>query len=183
MEHLEIRVDEDIVLRLHQEKIAPILFELVEENRTYFRQWLPWLDFNTKESDSRNFIQECLENYKKGTGINLGIYYHDKLVGSIGFNVINMLNKSAEIGYMLSQNSNGKGIMTRSCKALISYGFNELNLNRIVIKAATENIGSRAIPERLEFRQEGVLHQAELLYDHFVDVVVYGMLKENWKNK
>jgi ribosomal-protein-serine acetyltransferase len=180
MESSEIRVDKDIVLRLHQKKIAPTLFSLVEENRSHFRKWLPWLDFNTKIDDTLKFISECVSNYKKGVSLNLGIYYKDKLIGSVGFNTISSTNKSAEIGYMLGEEFIGKGIMTKSCKALVDYGFRELNLNRIVIKAAENNTKSRAIAERLNFNQEGILQQAEYLYDHYVDIVVYAMLKENW---
>ncbi|MBL4593329.1 MAG: GNAT family N-acetyltransferase [Flavobacteriales bacterium] len=181
MEGFEIRVDDDIVLRLHQEKVASLLFELVEKNRTHFREWLPWLDVNTKIEDTKKFIAGVEDNYKKGLSLNLGIYYQDKIIGALGFNVIENTNKKAEIGYVLDKDSYGNGIMTKSCKALINYGFNELDLNRIEIKAAVENTKSRAIPERLGFKQEGILQQGEFLYDHFVDVAVYGMLKENWK--
>jgi len=183
MKHFQIRVDDEIILRLHHKEMAPLLFELVEENRNHFRGWLPWLDINTKIDDTRKFIAECDENYKKGVSLNLGIYYQDKLAGALGFNVIDIANRKAEIGYMLGAIYNGNGIMSKSCKALISYGFNELNLNRIDIKAAPKNIKSRAIAERLGFKQEGILEQAEFLYDHFVDTVVYGMTKENWKKK
>jgi ribosomal-protein-serine acetyltransferase len=183
MESFEIRVDEDITLRLHQEKTAPLLFSLIEENRTHFREWLPWLDFNTKIEDTQKFISECESDYKKNIGLNLGIYFRDRLVGSVGFNVISSLNKSAEVGYMLGKDYNGLGIMTKSCNALVDYGFNELNLNRIVIKAGEQNYKSRAIPEKLDFNQEGILQQAEFLYDHYVNMVVYAMLKENWEKK
>jgi len=180
MGQVDIRVDEDIVLRLHQEKMAPLLFEFVDTNRIHLREWLPWLDHNTKVEDSEKFISECQENYKKKTSLNLGIYYHDTLVGSIGFNILDKVNRKAEIGYMLGEKWTGKGIMRKSCKTLVNYGFNDLNLNRIVIKAATGNKKSRSIPEKMNFHKEGVLQQAEFLYDRYVDVVVYGMLKENW---
>ncbi len=183
MEPFEIRVNEDIVLRLHQEKIAPTLFSLVEENRAYLREWLPWLDFNTKIEDTHKFISECESNYKKGFSLNLGIFFNGKLVGSVGFNTISSINKSAEIGYMLGANYNGLGIMTKSCKALIDYGFNQLKLNRIAIKVGEQNYKSRAIAERLNFNQEGILQQAEYLYDHYVNLVVYAMLRENWEKK
>jgi ribosomal-protein-serine acetyltransferase len=41
---------------------------------------------------------------------------------------------------------------------------------------------SRAIPERLSFRIEGIMRQNEWLYDHFVDHVVYGMIRSDYVN-
>jgi ribosomal-protein-serine acetyltransferase len=71
--------------------------------------------------------------------------------------------------------------MTKGCQALISYAFNDLELNRIEIRCATGNRKSCAIPERLGFVKEGVVRQAEWLYDHFVDHIIYGMLASEWK--
>lgn len=180
---LKIHVDEDIVLRLRKAEDAQELFDFTDKNRVHLREWLPWLDSNTKIEDTQNFIAECERNYIKGTGLNLVIYFNDKMVGSIGFNTISSLNKSAEIGYMLGKDFLGMGIMTKSCNALVDYGFNELNLNRIVIKVGENNLKSRAIPEKLDFEKEGILKQSEYLYDHYIDIVVYAMLKENWNKK
>ncbi len=71
--------------------------------------------------------------------------------------------------------------MTKACSALSSYAFDELELNRVEIRCATENKRSRAIPEKLRFTQEGIVRKAEWLYDHYVDLVVYGMLAEQWR--
>ena len=71
--------------------------------------------------------------------------------------------------------------MTRSCKALVNFVFDEIGLNRVEIRAAVHNWKSRAIPERLGFTQEGIIRDAEWLYDHYVDHVVYGMLKREWR--
>lgn len=72
--------------------------------------------------------------------------------------------------------------MTKSCRALINHAFSELNLNRVDIRCAVENSKSRAIPERLGLRQEGVIRQAEWLYDKYVDHVVYGVLTDEWQS-
>ena len=70
--------------------------------------------------------------------------------------------------------------MTRVASALTAYAFNHLKLNKVEIRAAEENKKSRGIPERLGFVKEGRIRQAEWLYDHYVDHVVYGILAEEW---
>ena len=57
-----------------------------------------------------------------------------------------------------------------------------MGLNRIEIRCATQNVRSRAIPERLGFKEEGLIRDAEWLYDHYVDHIVYGMLESDWVN-
>jgi ribosomal-protein-serine acetyltransferase len=44
-----------------------------------------------------------------------------------------------------------QGIVTKSCRALLDYAFDELGLNRVEVRGATGNRKSRAIPERLGF--------------------------------
>jgi len=71
--------------------------------------------------------------------------------------------------------------MTKACIAMIHHIFNDLHLNRVEIRCAVLNSKSRAIPERLGFSQEGTIREAEWLYDHFVDHIVYSLLAREWK--
>ena len=50
----------------------------------------------------------------------------------------------------------------------------------IILHCASGNLKSRSVAERLGFVQEGILREAEWLYDHYVDLVVYSMLKRTW---
>ena len=70
--------------------------------------------------------------------------------------------------------------MTKACRALIRYAFEQLQLNRVEIRVAVGNYKSRAIPERLGLVKEGMIREAEWLYDHFVDHIVYGVLAKEW---
>ena len=75
----------------------------------------------------------------------------------------------------------GKGIITRACRFVIDYAFKEYGLNRVEIAVFSENKRSRAIPERLGFTEEGTLRQLLWHHDHFVDLVIYSMLAEEWQ--
>ena len=63
-------------------------------------------------------------------------------------------------------------------RALINFGFSELNLNRIQIKCAPENVKSNNIPKRLGFSFEGVERDSEFVKDGvFRDANVWSLLK------
>jgi ribosomal-protein-serine acetyltransferase len=49
-----------------------------------------------------------------------------------------------------------------------------------VIEAGIDNLPSRAIPERLGFREEGVSVEREWLYDHWIDIVQYAITAREW---
>jgi ribosomal-protein-serine acetyltransferase len=173
-------LDPDLSLRMVREADAPELFRLVDANRTYLREWLPWLDENTSADQSLLFIRSALQQHAENDGFTCAIILAERIVGVIGYQPINHANRSVELGYWLSQEVLGRGIMTRCCRVLIDHAFTTLGLNRITIRVATGNQASRAIPERLGFVPEGVLREAEWLYDHFVDHAVYGLLKRDW---
>ena len=63
---------------------------------------------------------------------------------------------------------------------LIALGFTEIGLHRLEIKAATTNLRSQAIPEKLSFKKEGVLREAELVNDKFLDLYLYSLLSHEW---
>ncbi|HEX8372400.1 MAG TPA: GNAT family protein [Chthoniobacterales bacterium] len=104
-------------------------------------------------------------------------YWHQEaLCGVIGYNRIDWESRIAFPGYWLAKGSEGKGIMTQCCRALVDHASTEYRLNRIEIMVATENLKSQAIPDRLGFTREGVLRDAEWLYDHYVDHTVNALV-------
>ncbi|MGK7379698.1 GNAT family N-acetyltransferase [Planococcus sp. 1R117A] len=177
------KIDEDLALKLPEMKDAERIFELTDSSRKYLKEWLPWLDFTTKLEDTQDFIKTGRRNYAEGKTLNAAILFKGEIVGMGGFNTINQANKTAYIGYWLAPEYQGHGIMTRVAKAFTEYALNELKLNKVEIRAAVGNQKSRSIPERLGYIQEGTIRQAEWLYDHYVDHVVYGMLAEEWTRK
>ncbi|GGA70055.1 GNAT family N-acetyltransferase [Ornithinibacillus halotolerans] len=176
-------IDEEITLKLLNESDAEEMFQLIDNCREYLREWLGWIDGTKNVYDSKQFIKGCIRLYEERQGLTLGIFFHGKLAGVIGFNSFDWTNRIGVIGYWLGNQFQGEGIMTRAVIAVIDYGFQQLGLNRIEIRAAYENYKSRAIPERLGFMQEGQIRQGEWLYDHFVDLIQYGLLASEWDSE
>jgi len=175
-----LRVSDSIELRQLAEHDVDELTLLIDENRNHLREWLPWLDHSTSVMDSARFIGRSLEQANDNNGLTLGILYDGKLAGIIGQHYIDTLNRRTELGYWLDAGHQGRGIVTRAVARLTDYAFREQDCNRVILQCATENKKSRAVAERLGFVKEGTLREAEWLYDHYVDLVVYSMLKRTW---
>lgn len=175
-----LRIENNLELELLSQDHAGELFDLTDSNRAFLRQWLPWLDSNKYLQNTVDFITYSEKQYAENSSLQLAIRYRSKVTGMIGFHKVDWLNHSTSIGYWLGEAYQGRGIITRSCRCLIDYAFGNLGLNRIEIRCAPGNTRSRAIPERLGFREEGTIRQAEWLYDRYVDHIIYGMLRADW---
>ncbi|MFC4321177.1 GNAT family N-acetyltransferase [Litchfieldia salsa] len=174
------KIDQELSLKLIELKDAERVFQLTEESRAYLKNWLPWLDSTTSVEDTKGFIQMVLKQYAENKGVTTVISFQGEIVGVASYNSIDWTNKIAYIGYWLGEAYQGKGIITRVSKALTDYALRELDLNKVEIRAAVGNDKSWGVPTRLGFQEEGVIRQAEWLYDHYVDHVVYGMLASEW---
>jgi ribosomal-protein-serine acetyltransferase len=177
------KLTEDTELRLLEKRHAKELTDLTDRNREYLRAWLPWVDANQTVEDRKNFIRDALKQFAHNKGLVAGIWHEGGLAGVIGYHALDWENRTVEVGYWLDEEHQGKGLVTAACRALVDHAFGELGLNRVVISCATENKKSCAIPERLGFRREGVQRQAEWLYDHFVDHVVYAIVASEWQRQ
>ncbi|PSR26317.1 MAG: RimJ/RimL family protein N-acetyltransferase [Sulfobacillus benefaciens] len=174
-------VTQDIFLRILEIRDAYPLLALINISRQQLREWLPWVDGTSTVQDTENFIRAGLNQFASNNGSQLGIWYRGELAGVLGMHDLNWSDRFTSLGYWLGTPFQGRGIMTQSCRALITILFEEYDLNRVEIQVAADNRKSQAIAERLGFQKEGHRRQAEWLYDHFVDHIVYGLLYNDWK--
>ncbi|RAH06573.1 MAG: hypothetical protein CMA00_001875 [Methanobacteriota archaeon] len=172
-------VEDGLELNEPNEEDAEELFSLVEENREYLREWLPWLDDVSSVEDEKSLIR--MEAQKKGSSKIYLIRISGRIVGVLGLNWVDWDNRSFGLGYWLSEDSTGQGIITKSCSRLIDHCFTNLRLHRSVIEAAVENYSSISVAERLGMRLEGTSRDREWLYDRYVDSVMYAITSSEWK--
>ena len=168
-------------LRLLEERHARALFMAVEREREHLRPWLPWVDATHTEADTLSFIKSVLEQFAENRGFASGICNGTSLAGTIGVHRIDWLKRRVEIGYWLGREYEGRGIMTEACRAVITHLFREMELHRVEIRCAVENARSAAIAKRLGFALDGTLREAQLVAGRYLDLHVYGMLRQDWK--
>jgi RimJ/RimL family protein N-acetyltransferase len=105
-----------------------------------------------------------------------------QLVGAIGLRVQNDFER-AEIGYWIGKPFWGRGYATEAAAAIIRYGFEKLNLHRIYAGYFSRNEKSARIMIKNGMKYEGTLRQHVKKWDEFVDIVYYGILREEWRSQ
>lgn len=178
---MKIVADKDITLQKVRIKSAKEIFACMDSSRDYLRQWLPFVDMTKSWKDTENYIRSVLHARGAYKTLVFEVRFKNKIAGLVGLKDIDLMNNKAEIGYWLSRDAVGKGIMTRSCIALVDYAFEKLGLNKIWIRCAVENTRSCNIPKQMGFSFEGIERQGELVNGKYHDLKVYSLLKKEWK--
>ena len=158
---------------------APELYALIEANREHLARWMPWAAGQDLEGTER-FIAEAEEQLARDDGFQARIAPEGRIVGVAGFHSIDWINRNTSLGYWLAAGAQGRGTMTTVVRALLDHAFQQWELHRVEIHCAPANRRSRAIPERLGFREEALLRETELVGGRYLDSVVYGLLEEEW---
>lgn len=178
---LTLPVRESIELKTFEPSDADMLFEVTRTNNVHLRQWLGWLDDDASVEDTKKYLVESVERLEHKEGLDLGVFENGQLIGGIGLFPWDAANKKTSIAYWLTEEAQGKGIMTAALEVVIEYAFSTMGIHRIEITCALENTRSSALPKKLGFIFEGIAREGSWLYDHFVDLEVYSLLSNEWK--
>lgn len=176
----EIDVTEKLGLREIEMSDAPQVFKIINRDREYLREWLPFVDYTRIVEDTEIFIKDVYSQPGERVEIVYVIIHENEIVGLTNYKHIDRANHKIEIGYWLSYDKQGLGIVSRCCKKMIGFAFTTMNMNRISIKCAINNSKSSKIPKRLNFKFEGIERAGEFLNGHFVDLEIFSLLKTEW---
>lgn len=142
-------------------------------------------DAHRSIGDSRAYLRYMIRRYRAHEPASWGIEYKatGEIIGTIGFMWIQTDNNAAEVGYSLARDYWNRGIMTEALRAVIDYGFNRLNLNRIEAQHETTNPASGAVMRKCRMVKEGTLRGRLYNKGRYVDVDLYAILRRDYKQR
>ncbi|MFP7492241.1 GNAT family N-acetyltransferase [Terribacillus saccharophilus] len=131
------------------------------------KQWMAFAQEVPSVEETEENIRHSIANWINRTGLRMLIFRKDTeaFIASSGFHAIDWDVPKVEIGYWMDSRHTGQGFMTEAVEAQTAYAFSELGVRRVQILCDEENHASRAIPEKLGFKLEGIHYHDSLSAD------------------
>jgi len=127
--------------------------------------------------------KEFLISAKKEKMFAVRLLKNDELLGNIGFNSVDLLNRTAVIGIMLGNpNYQRKGYGIEAVKLILDYGFSFLNLRNISLSVFEYNEAAYNLYKKAGFKEVGRLRKAVEIVGKTYDVIIMDMLKEEFQS-
>lgn len=117
---------------------------------------------------------------KEGDFIQPGIVVDGRLVGLIYFKLTSVENLTAEIGWALARDAQGKGYARQAASLVLDIAFGPLALHRVYAELDPRNTASVTLCERLGMRHEAHYVEDMMFKGEWADTGVYGILGREW---
>lgn len=171
---------ERLILRAWQESDATDMFEFAKSpNVGPNAGWKPHDNIDESLEIIKSFISKddvwaIVDKATLKVIGSLGLHNDDKRSQKI---------KSKMIGYVLSEDYWGQGLVTEAVKRVLNFAFGELDLSVVAVDHYPFNLRSKRVIEKCGFKYEGTLRQANMIYDGSIyDDVCYSITKDEWKD-
>ncbi len=180
---VSIIVDEQVQLRSYQPEDAPELFRTIEASRQHLRPWLNWIDKHTRLEHTQHFIQYTINQLNQQDGLYVGIFKEKEVVGELCMYDWKRDVKKAQVGYWIGVQHSGKGLLHQCLIRFMDFLFEKTGLNKIEIHFVQANQRSARVAEKLGCKTEGILRQSYLRNGLLDDLIVTGILKQEWRKQ
>jgi len=132
--------------------------------------------------DAQSWIGSHLDTSIPSDSLPFGMFLREsgELIGGAELSSIDNSNLKAELGYWCSVDFWGHGYTTEAARAIIDYGFRELNLERIYGRCFDINPASARVMEKIGMTFEGTARREHRKNDVFHDFRHYAILRGDW---
>jgi len=170
------------------EPIAPAhlssLWQAYQDSLPDLEPYMFWTDTTRKVAEMMDFIVRMQRCRCQGTDmVFCAIAPNRDHLATVGLHQINRRTHAAELGYWVWSKMAGRGIATACAARVLRYAFEELELHRIYVRHALDNMGSKAVIDRLGFLHEGTLRQDEWIAGQWVSHETYSMLEDEYRRR
>lgn len=131
---------------------------------------------------AEQWIAKHGENFERGKAVNLAMTLAEtgELVGAISLMNLSDDHHRAELGYWIGVPYWNKGYCTEATAAVVAYGFQERQLNRVMARYFARNVASGRVLAKVGMVREGCLRQHVCKWGKFEDLVVCGLLRSEF---
>ncbi|MFE2288186.1 GNAT family N-acetyltransferase [Streptomyces sp. NPDC059443] len=148
-----ITLDDLTLRRFDGEADLPELFRVIEESLEHLRPWMPWVAEHSL-ARTTGFLARRAELWESGEQCSYAILLDGAMVGTCGlFRHDDTPENCREIGYWLHPAVTGRGVATRSARALVEQAFLLPGVDCVEIVHDPANHASAAVPARLGFTE------------------------------
>lgn len=169
-----------VILRRYAVEDTPQLYEAISSSVERVYPWLPWCHPNYTIAETEAWLKTKPQRWDERKEFGFSIRdCQDRIVGGVGIG-ISSLSWSGNLGYWLRTGYTGKGYATEATKLLAQFGVRQLQLKRIEIVAAVENIFSQRVAERAGAYKEGISRNRLSIHDKFHDAVIYSFIPQDF---
>jgi RimJ/RimL family protein N-acetyltransferase len=135
------------------------VYDAIQASLNELKPWMAWAHTKQSEQDVEANIRDSIAKFITREDLRLHLFNKEtgEFIGSSGLHRINWDVPKFEIGYWIDTRYSGKGYITEATEAITNFAFTELNAKRVEIRCDSRNNKSRAIPEKLGFKLEGIL--------------------------
>jgi ribosomal-protein-serine acetyltransferase len=178
-------IDGSLLLRPFRPDDALPLYQAVRESLPELLPWMPWAYSDYSIKDTRKWIKSCAMTWAKGKEYNFVIIdsRDASLIGGCGLNQVRRRARSANLGYRVRSKYSRKGFATGAALLVARFGFNELGLTRIEVGAATCNIASQRVAEKIGATRQGIQKRKIAFRDKVYDRVVFSLAPKDLENQ
>ncbi|MBT2403041.1 MULTISPECIES: GNAT family N-acetyltransferase [unclassified Streptomyces] len=159
---------------------AEELLAHMDRGREYIGQHVGLPDVVADLDSARGYLATYAQKAATDTGRLYGIRVDGTLVGGVLFRVFDAKSGICEAGCWLEPAVAGRGLITKACRILIDWAFQERGMHRVEWHASSANKKSIAVAERLGMTRDGVMRQNDLYRGVRQDTEIWSVLAHEW---
>lgn len=157
---------------------SPAMVEAVRESLSELEQWMSWAHAGYSAEENAKFISTRTDEWQGDKHYSFAVFAADsgRFLGGAGLNFIERVRGRANLGYWIRSSDTGRGFATRAAKLVANFGLTALAFTRVEIVAATANMASQRVAEKVGAQREGVMRHGVVIHGRPMDAVLFALL-------